>query len=356
MVDHNVIAVSALVIGGHRHGSRQGGADGCTCGDRQVHAGMTPPLSRDRVNTVAKLRGDHTPPVLPNRRAEAVRPDERHISPLEAAASPRIAVADEAVDALRVAPLVLCDLHAHGGVEILIDRLQILNGHGHRVGFFLLCVGPVLMFHGDSPGALLIGDEAVREFPAVLLAGAVRAEVQSIKKGLDADLVKAVFSFCQFIDIFNGSIQEIEARAHLLNVGPVLIRGLRRDRAAVKAQLHNGEVVAGGTRTQSAQKGNQQDHWRENRRQHPTDFLSGVFISQGEDGRLDCCGSGGAHKVIPFMEGPSCSGPLCSSDQYSVSSAIVSSYPSFFLCFSAHAWYRSRSMPLSSRSFAMSAA
>ena len=316
---------------------------------------MSPPLPGDRVDTVTKLGGDHAPPVLPDGGAEAVRPDERHISPLEAA-SPRIAVADEAVDALRVAPLVLCGLHTHGGTDILIDHLQILNGHGHCIGFFLLCDGPVLMFHGDGPGPLLVGDKAAHKLLAVLLAGAVCAEVQSIKKGLDADLVKAVFSFCQFIDIFNGSIQEIEARAHLLNVGPVLIRGLRRDLAAVKAQLHNGEVVAGGTRTQSAQKGNQQDHWRENRRQHPTDFLSGVFISQGEDGRLDQRRGCGAHKLMPSMEGLSCSGPLCSSDQYSVSSAIVSSYPSFFLCFSAHVWYCSRSIPRSSRSFATPAA
>mgnify|MGYP006936157767 CR=1 FL=1 len=104
------------------------------------------------------------------------------------------------------------------------------------------------------------------------------------------------------------------------------------------------------------EKGDEQDHGRENRRQHPANLLSGGFIGQGEDSRLDQRCSCGAHKLIPFMEDPACSGPLCSSDQYSVSSSIVSSYPSFFLCFSAHAWYRSRSMPLSSRSFATPAA
>ena len=207
---------------------------------------MSPPLSRDGVDTATKLGGNHAPPVLPNRRAEAVRPDERRISSLKAAVSSRVAITDKAVDAVCIAPLVVHDLHAHGGVEILIDRLQILNGHGHRVGFFLLCDGPVLMFHGDGPGALLVGDKAAHKLLAVLLAGAVCAEVQSIKKGLNADLVKTVFTLCQFADPFHCSIQQDKACAHLLDVCAVLFGDLGWDRASIKAQLHNGEVVAGG--------------------------------------------------------------------------------------------------------------
>ena len=40
VVDHDVITVSAPVVGGHCHRPRQGGADGGACGDCQIHAGM----------------------------------------------------------------------------------------------------------------------------------------------------------------------------------------------------------------------------------------------------------------------------------------------------------------------------
>lgn len=127
-------------------------------------------------------------------------PNERHIGAFNAAVTSRVG----GCGTLRVAPLTLCDLHAHGRADILLDRLQILDGHSHRVGFFLLCGGPILILHSDNPGALLVGNETVRKPLANLLIGAIRTEVQIIKDGLDTVFVKAIFFLCQFSDIFHG--------------------------------------------------------------------------------------------------------------------------------------------------------
>lgn len=91
------------------------------------------------------------------------------------------------------------------------------------------------MLHGDGSGALLIGDEAVCKLPAVLLTGIVCAEVQSIKKGLDADLAKTIFSLYKFADILYGIVQKGKAFAHLLDVGTVHFRRISWDCTAVKA-------------------------------------------------------------------------------------------------------------------------
>ena len=148
--------------------------------------------------------------------------------------------------------LIIGGLCAQHGVDVLVDLCQILDRYCHGIGFFFLCGSSIFIRYDYGAGALLIGDEAVRKRPAVLAAGTFRAEVQSIKDGLDTDTVKAIFILCLCVDFSDGSIQQSETGLHLSDIGTVLVREFRRNRPAVEAQLHHREVVGGGARTQRA--------------------------------------------------------------------------------------------------------
>ena len=177
MVDHDVVAIPTPVVGGHRHRPRQGGADRCSGGDGQIHPRVAPPFSGEGVSAVAEFRGDHAAPVLSDGGAEPVRPDEGHIRPSEPGAASCGAVADQVIDAVRIALLLVGDRHTHGGGDILPDGTQIFNGNGG--GVVLLCFDwRIAALHRDCPGALLIGDEAVHEVLSVSMAFC--AEVQSM--------------------------------------------------------------------------------------------------------------------------------------------------------------------------------
>ena len=187
VVDHHIVAVAALVVGGHGHGPRQGGADGGSGRHRQIHSTVTPPFAGERVAAVAELRGDHVPPVLPDGGAEAVRADEGHIRPGEAAAAARRSISNQVIDAVGVAPLLSSRRHTHGG-DILPYGSQILDGDGGRIG--LLCLlRRIAALHENRADTLLPGDKAVRKGLSVPMASG--AEVQSIKNRLDADIIKA---------------------------------------------------------------------------------------------------------------------------------------------------------------------
>ena len=81
---------------------------------------------------------------------------------------------------------------------------------------------------------------------------AFRAEVQSIKNCLDADIVKAGFFLCTFLDHCDGGIQLGKAGAHSLDAQPVLLRGFRwNSDGIVKTQFHSGDVVISGSGAQS---------------------------------------------------------------------------------------------------------
>ena len=78
MVDHDVVAVAGAILG-DRDCPRQGGSDGGTGWDGQVHSAVALGLSGERVLAVTELRGHDVSPVLAYWGAEPVRAYERRI-------------------------------------------------------------------------------------------------------------------------------------------------------------------------------------------------------------------------------------------------------------------------------------
>lgn len=109
-------------------------------------------------------------------------------------------------------------------------------------------------------------------------AGTVLSEVKGIKKRLDSDFVKALFSLCLTICRRNEAVQQLEAGPHILNVGPVLLRRILRKFPAVKAQLGSGDIMRGGAGSQGAHEGDHQNDGGEDGHDDPAHCLPGVFI------------------------------------------------------------------------------
>ena len=90
--------------------------------------------------------------------------------------------------------------HTHDGANALVHQRQILDGHGHSIGFLCFYDRSILILRGDSAGAFFAGDEVVHELPTVLLTQTFRAEAQSIKTALTRILSRSFSSFvCSLI-------------------------------------------------------------------------------------------------------------------------------------------------------------
>ena len=212
----------------------------------------------DRVDAVAEFRGDAAFPARSNGGAEAVRANEGNVrAEYPAIRSGGDAVADEIIDAVGIAFLLLCDLLSQGAFDVPIDLCHIRDGNRHGVA--LLRVRTILTGHGA--GALLIGDKAVNELPVRAAAGRILAEVQGIKNSLDADLVKALSILRHLIDGADQLIQQLKAVAHFFDVGNIFRRGTGGDLPTVEAEQHGGVVVIHAAGEQRAEKSEGQDQW-----------------------------------------------------------------------------------------------
>ena len=258
VVDAYIVAVAADVVLGDRHCSRQRRSDWRSRGDSQIHAGVSLRLVGDRVDAVAEFRGDAAFPARSNGGAEAVRANEGNVrAEYPAIRSGGDAVADEIIDAVGIAFLLLCDLLSQGAFDVPIDLCHIRDGNRHGVA--LLRVRTILTGHGA--GALLIGDKAVHELSVCTAAGRILAEVQGIKNSLDADLVKALSILRHLIDGADQLIQQLKAVAHFFDVGHIFRRGTGGDLPTVEAEQHGGVVVIHAAGEQRAEKSEGQDQW-----------------------------------------------------------------------------------------------
>ena len=125
MVDHHIVAVAAVVLGGG-DGAGQGGPDGGAGGYRQIHAGVAPGLPGEGIPPVAKLRDDPALPPGTNRGAEAVRPDEGHVGAGDPALrSSGHAIFHNVVDAVRIGLLLRSDLCSGKLSDLLISLLEV---------------------------------------------------------------------------------------------------------------------------------------------------------------------------------------------------------------------------------------
>ena len=212
----------------------------------------------DWVDAVAEFRGDAAFPSRPDGRTEAVRADEGNVrAGYPAIRSGGDAVADEVVDAVGIAFLLLCDFQPQGAFDVPIDLCHIRDGNRHGVA--LLDVRTVLTGHGA--GALLIGDKAVHELPVCAAAGGILAEVQSVKNSLNADRVKIVSILRHLVDGADQLIQQLKAVAHFFDVGHIFRRGTGGDLPTVEAEQHGGVVVIHAAGEQRAEKSEGQDQW-----------------------------------------------------------------------------------------------
>ena len=212
----------------------------------------------DRVDAAAEFRGDAAFPARPDGGAEAVRTNEGNVrAGYPAIRSGGDAVADEVVDAVGIACLLLCDLQSQGAFDVPIDLCHIRDGNRHGVA--LLRIRTILASHGA--GTLLIGDKAIHELPVCTAAGRILAEVQGIKNSLDADLVKALSILRHLIDGADQLIQQLKAVAHFFDVGHIFRRGTGRDLPTAEAEQHGGVVVIHAAGEQRAEKSEGQDQW-----------------------------------------------------------------------------------------------
>ena len=125
VVDAHVVAVAADVVLGDGHCSRQRRSDRRSRGDSQIHAGVSLRLVGDRVDAVAEFRGDAAFPSSPDGGAEAVRTNEGNArAGYPAICSGGDAVADEVVDAVGIAFLLLCDLHVQDDFDVPIPSIN----------------------------------------------------------------------------------------------------------------------------------------------------------------------------------------------------------------------------------------
>ncbi len=223
VVDHDVVAVAALVISGHRHRPRQRRPDGRAGGHRQIHAGVAFPLACKGVDPVAELRGDHRLPARPDGGAEAVRADEGHSSAGKpAAACPGGGPIDhQIVDAVGVGPVFLRDLHAQRRGNPLVDFIEVLDGMGHPNGLGGLHLIALLIYGCDRPGLLRPGHEAVHKGLESGLVRLLSAEIQG-KNGLDPVPIKGRLLFHLFIDFIRKAVQYVKARPRLVHRLPIL--------------------------------------------------------------------------------------------------------------------------------------
>ena len=122
--------------------------------------------------------------------------------------------------------------------------------------------------------------EALEKLPERFLCRLLSAEVQRIKHRFDVQGIQGFPLLRLLIDLRNGLVQERQAAAHLLHAEPVLLRHLSRERAAVEAELHQGDIVAAPAGAQGAENRRQQDDRRKDGRDHPPGFLPGPFIQE----------------------------------------------------------------------------
>ena len=229
----------------------------------------------DRVDAAAEFRGDAAFPARPDGRAETVRTNEGNVrAGYPAIRSGGDAVADEVVDAVGIAFLLLCDLQSQGAFDVPIDLNHIRDGNCHGVA--LLCVRTILAGHGA--GALLIGNKAVHELPVRAAAGSILAEVQSVKNSLDTDRIKTVSILRHLIDGADQLIQQLKTVAHFFDVGHIFRRGTGGDLPTVEAEQHGGVVVIHAAGEQRAEKSEGQDQRRKDCRDDPAKPFPGLLI------------------------------------------------------------------------------
>ena len=248
--------------------------------------------------------------------------------------------------------MVCGDLDPHGIADPLINFGQVFNGNGHHVGFCGLHLIAFLVSGGDCPGPLLIVYKTVRKRMDAICIWLFCGEIQSIKNGLDAGIVKAFPIFALIIDLCDHFVQLGKAVPHILNVSPVFRCGAGGNVSAVEAQLHGGHIVLRGTGKDGTEQNHQHDQRGKDSHNDPANLFAGLLIGKDCYRRFDGRCNGGTHRFIPFMGESSGCVLFCSSDQYAASSSMVSAYPSPLGRCSAHSWYCSRSIPRSSRSLA----
>lgn len=107
----------------------------------------------------------------------------------------------------------------------------------------LTCDSYDVPHRGNRSGSLLIIHETVRKLMDAICIWLFCGEIQSIKNGLDAGIVKAFSIFALTIDLRDHFVQLVKAVPHILDVSLVLRRGAGGNGAAVEAQLHGGHIV-----------------------------------------------------------------------------------------------------------------
>ena len=165
------------------------------------------------------------------------------------------------------------------------------------------------------------------------------------KNGLDAGIVKAFSVFTLAVYLRNDFIYLGKAVPHLLNISPVFRRSADGNGAAVEAQLHGGHIVLRGPGEDGTEQDHQHDQRGENGHDDPAHLFAGFLIGEDRYRRFDCGRNAGTHRLMLSVGRSLCWDSFCRPVQYVVRSFIISSYPSFFRCFSAHALYCSKSIP-----------
>ena len=300
MIHHHIVAVATGIVCGSRNHTWQYGTDWCTCRNSNVNTSVTFCLSGEGIAAISKLRSDPAFPPGANRRAEPIRPDKGHLCPWDPPfCTSGGAVLHQIIDAVRVIALLLGDGNPHGCLDVCPHFFHIGDGNCHHVGLLRLYFLVGFIGCGYRPGAILIGNKAVRKLPMGLAAGRVVPKVQGIKNSLDPNGIKACPVFHHIVDFCHAIIQPCEALLHVRNVGPVLRRSIFRQGAAIKAQVNHAGVVL----CRSAQDGTkddcQQDDRRKNHGQRPARRLACPFICQNSRCRSGKYCSWGSHQRPP---------------------------------------------------------
>ena len=185
--------------------------------------------------------------------------------------------------------MVCGDLDPHGIADPLINFGQVFNGNGHHVGFCGLHLIAFLVSGGDCPGSLLIVYKTVHKRMDTICIWLLRREIQSIKNGLDAGIVKAFSIFALTVDLYDHFIQLGKAVPHILNVSPVFRCGAGGNGAAVEAQLHGGHIVLRGTGKDGTEQNHQHDQRGKDGHNDPANLFAGLLIGKDCD---SCLGDG----------------------------------------------------------------
>ena len=139
--------------------------------------------------------------------------------------------------------MVRGDLDSNGMADPLINFSQVFNRNGHHVGFCGLHLIAFFVGGGNRSGSLLIIHETVRKLMDAICIWLFCGEIQSIKNGLDAGIVKAFSVLTLAVYLRNHFVYLGKAVPHLLNITPVFRRSAGGNGAAVEAQLHGGHIV-----------------------------------------------------------------------------------------------------------------